>query len=278
MSGDGNGDQRELDRQLHRHCEPLFFLDAFVESGHSKATPNATVTYVKHRNWYYAVTCGHVVDVLSNKDKNPDGRLVLATMYSRSISRYAELDVNSGSYRTTFKVPSSSGLGVGPDIAIHPLGEAMSWMAENKGKLPIDLDTWVEPQWEKVKYACAVGFATEHKSTVADKVESWLHVVTAEVASNLGPSSEKITISATLDKPHGRFFSGMSGGALFGDDSSDHIRPIGIVVQGSPGGSTGWSNRGAQAFVTENDIVITGLVLSPIRFEQWLIAVGLRGK
>ena len=267
--------KRDLNKRLHRHCEPLFLVDAWVTLGHSDATPNATVTYVKHRGWCYAVTCRHVVEELDSIQINPSGRTTLATMYSRSISRFSEMDPASGRQRTTFKSPAPGGDCEGIDIAIHPLGAVMPWATEQKDKLPIDLDAWVEPQWTQMKFACAIGFATEHKSQEQDKVASPLHVVTAEVASNLGPQYDKITLSASLEEPHGRFFSGMSGGAIFGDDGSDDPRPIGIVIAGSPGGASAWGERDpSAAFLTPNDIVITGLLLSPDRFHRWLQASG----
>lgn len=275
MSSPIDSDQRDLDKRLHRYCEPLFLLDAWVTSGHSDATLNATITYVKYRGWCYAVTCRHVVEELDGIETNPSGRTILATMHSRSISRYAEFDPASGRQRTTFRSPSPEGDCEGVDIAIHPLGAAMPWAAEQKNKLPIDLDAWVEPRWAQMKLACAIGFATEHKSRELDKVASPLHVVTAEVASNLGPQYDKITLSASFEEPHGRFFSGMSGGAIFGDDGSNDLRPIGIVIAGSPGGASAWGERDSNAaFLTPNDIVITGLLLSPDRFQRWLKATG----
>jgi hypothetical protein len=61
----------------------------------------------------------------------------------------------------------------------------------------------------------------------------------------------------------------------FGNDGSNNLRPIGIVIEGSPGGSSAWNERDpSTAFLTPNDIVITGLTLSPDRFHRWLQAVG----
>ena len=64
MNAPADNDQREMDRRLHRYCEPLFLVDAWIASGHSDATPNATIPYVKYGGWCYAVTCRHVVEKL----------------------------------------------------------------------------------------------------------------------------------------------------------------------------------------------------------------------
>ena len=84
---------------------------------------------------------------------------------------------------------------------------------------------WREPDWNSVKWCLAAGYPDEHKKQVVhdgtDKVSNQLVTVVAEAASQLGRAERCITLSSTLDKPHGFYFSGMSGGPVYAVEGAE---------------------------------------------------------
>jgi hypothetical protein len=144
-----------------------------------------------------------------------------------------------------------------------------------KGKAPIDLDVWKEPVWSQVSLGAAVGYGTEHKSRVEDKVQAPMHVVTATLSNSIHADSNQMVFSHQLAAPHGTFFSGMSGGPIFVDDGGESLKFAGIVFEGAPGSSAAWQTRDLdQSFIGERDIVIYGVPVTPARFREWVRSCG----
>lgn len=50
-----------LDSRVKRFCAPLFATDQFLHGGHTDASLNATVTFMKFESRVYGVTCHHVL-------------------------------------------------------------------------------------------------------------------------------------------------------------------------------------------------------------------------
>ena len=74
-----------------------------------------------------------------------------------------------------------------------------------------------------------------------------------------------------LEKPHGYYFSGMSGGAMY-VIQDDVIIPMAIVFEGWPQSR----NSPPHPTLNGNDIYIRGLTLTPVTFANWLARANLR--
>jgi hypothetical protein len=154
-------------------------------------------------------------------------------------------------------------------------------------KVAIDLDAWRAPDWKKVKYCVAAGYPNEHKTHVtvdgSNKVGVPFFEVAAELATNIHPESRYITLSSKLPEPHGFFFTGMSGGAIYaiegelGDNvEEDAIFPVGIIFSGFPASGRRVLERDPEeAYLTPNDVLIRGLLLTPRIFQEWLTDAGI---
>lgn len=105
-------------------------------------------------------------------------------------------------------------------------------------------------------------------------------VVVAEVASQLGRTEHSITLSSTLDKPHGYYFSGMSGGPVYAVEGPQQrtvedgdLLPVGLIFEGFPSSGRPESQGtrdAASAFLTDNDLFFRALTLTPEYFDEWL--------
>lgn len=260
-------DDVALHRELSKYCEPLFLLDEWMRSGHSEATENGTLTYLKLDGKVYGVTCRHVV--ASAGEAKGSGRMFAAVMHGRVVSFFRYIDTLAGGYAITFRFPALPN--EEPDIAIHCFGVDMAEAQALKGKVPIDLDVWREPVWSQVKLGAAVGYGTEHKIRLEDKVAAPMHVVTASLSSAVHVDSKQIVLSDQLNSPHGVFFSGLSGGPIFVDDGDESLKFAGIVFEGAPGSSLAWKDRDLdQSFIDERDIVVYGVRITPGRFREWV--------
>lgn len=260
----------EHHKAIHGCCEPLFILHPFLQSGHSAQTANATVTYVKYQRRFYAVTCKHVIESLKEVNTKNGAKPQLATAHGRSFNFYKRLDPVTREFLPSFVTPA---LDEELDIAIHSFGEVLPTFVSEKGKLPIDLDKFLDVRWGEVKLCAAAGFGTEHKYQSSDKVAAPMHVVVAELSNSIRDDTEKIILSSALDKAHGTYFSGMSGGPLFAEDESGPPIFAGIVFEGTPGSSKAWDERDRdQVFVNENDILIKAHRVTPAIFDRWISA------
>jgi hypothetical protein len=86
-------------------------------------------------------------------------------------------------------------------------------------------------------------------------------------------------LNSELAKPHSWYFSGLSGGPLYFVEGleerqveDDELFPAGIVFQGYP--SSGRTDAieardPSAAFLTEKDLFIRALALSPQIFDEW---------
>ena len=260
-------DDATLHKEFNKCCEPLFLVDAWMRHGHSEATENGTLTYLKFEGRVYGVTCRHVVEAASP-------RMYAAVMHERTVWYFRSLDAEAGGYASTFRFPLLSN--DEPDIAIHCFGSDMPSTQARKGKSPIDLDAWQEPVWSQVRLGAAVGYGTEHRSRFEDKVRAPMLVVTATLCNSIDVDSKQMVFSDQLAAPHGTFFSGMSGGPIFVDDGGENPKFAGIVFEGAPGSSAAWKKRDLdQSFIDGRDIVIYGVPVTPVRFREWVRSCGL---
>jgi hypothetical protein len=52
-----------------KHCAPLFIQDAFLSGGHDATTRNASATFVRFENRYFACTCRHAVELVQKRQE-----------------------------------------------------------------------------------------------------------------------------------------------------------------------------------------------------------------
>lgn len=256
------------------NTDPLFILDSIPHlfGGHDDQSPNGTVTFVRRLGRIYAVTAAHVVtdgiEEAKSDVPNPLPHLISGrhVMPIGKVGRENQLESAFAQPRAPWPEPSD------PDIAIAVLKDAY-WteLSSNKGKLFIDLDTWKGPQYTEAKLCMAAGYPTEHKSLADNMVQTGMLQAVAKLQA--GSDATRFIMHSRLDKPHNRFFSGMSGGVVYADQDESDMVPIGIVYEGLPGGSKAWKQRDDQTYFDEYDIVVKGLYLTPEIFDGWLAGI-----
>lgn len=260
-------------------CLPAFFHSSSMHEGHHQETDNATVTFVKYQQGIYAVTCRHVVEHLDKTRKElDDGWQTLTLQLERVALQLSAIDPNNSEKRQDiFRTLKKDFSGEQADIVIGPITDFYWELIENKKqKSPIDLDSWTEPRWSEYKFGSAFGYPTDHKEHQGKYVATPCLHVTAEVVSPLGAEEKKITLFSELDKPHGFFFSGMSGGVIILQHDEFHDI-AGIVYEGQPGGKDQDNTETAVENVfSDKSILIKGFIITPEIFSNWLVESGLK--
>ncbi|RWP54370.1 hypothetical protein [Mesorhizobium sp.] len=181
----------EDDSLLRRQTDPVWLQDHYLGTGHTEETNSATFTFIKRRGRIYAVTCGHVVDQLSNPVSVPDARLpTLALQIDRGVLNLSQV-TGIGRITHTTRAAEKNETHREIDIAITPLSESYwSILTKRKNKTAIDLDAWREPRWESVKMCVAAGYPNEHKEHLEvdgrDMVGASFMRAIAAVSSMLG--------------------------------------------------------------------------------------------
>ena len=270
------------DTLLRRQTDPAWLQDHYLGTGHTEDTNSATFTFIKRKGLIYAVTCGHVVDQVSNPATVPGAlRPTLALQVDRVVLNLSHV-TGIGHIMPVTRAIQKEGERREIDIAIAQMPDNY-WhlLTERKNKVAIDLDAWREPNWDAVKMCVAAGYPNEHKERMElesrDLVSAGFLRAVAEVSSNLGSDQKYITLSSALEEPHGRFFSGMSGGPIYAQEgdadvvADEDLLPVGIIFEGYPGsGRADQIADPAAAYLTDRDIFFRGLILTPDSFDHWL--------
>ena len=118
----------------------------------------------------------------------------------------------------------------------------------------------------------------------AEMVAAPLLNVVAELCSDPVGGSSAFTMMSELESPPGVSFSGMSGGAVYTYEGQERrkvedeeVFPVGIVYGGFPGATRASDlseEASADAFLTERDILIRALKLTPDVFDDWVTRCG----
>lgn len=260
--------QPEPESLPRRHTDPAWLHDYFLGTGRDVSTRTGTFTFVKRHGRHYAVTCRHIAKAVSNPAMVPNARNpTLAIDIDRMVLNLSHFTAKG--LAPAIKAPHADTERDEIDVAIAPLdGSFWPLLADRKNKFAIDLDAWQEPDWSSVKWCLAAGYPDEHKTGVmhdgTDKISSPLFVVVAEATSHLGRDERYITLSSTLEKPHGYYFSGMSGGPVYATEGAeqrtvadDELFPVGLIFEGFPSSGRPQAERSrdaASAFLTGNDL------------------------
>lgn len=254
-----------LAKVIIKNCEPLYLSDPFIRDGHTEEKANGTITYVKYNNVIYGITCAHIYYQMENN------KWLTVFSTNRVVYQFGHYDADGyvSHFRVLRKNPENTER---PDIAIIRFDEPfLSMHLSGKGKKPIDLDGWIEPDWRSLKMAMACGFPTEHKTETDLRVSAKLVHVIAEVAGDISLTRPSFLLASTLSEENEFFFSGMSGGPVYCEAGNNRLLTlIGIIFEGQPGSSTEWRNRGESSFLTKCDIQIWAYIVTPSIFENWL--------
>lgn len=258
-----------LHKAAGTHSEPLFLSPPWMSGGHTIEKANGTITYVSYKGGLYGVTCAHICDYQFSS--NPPKWL---TIHGRQRVIYQFGYFDQSGYKSLFRSLRLSDPKL-PDIAIVKLDVAFASIhMKAKGKVAIDLDSWVEPTWADLKCPVAFGYPTEHKTEGNGLLQAPLIGVTAELTRPIGPNDESFLMASSLEQENTYYFSGMSGGAVYCHFSDAPPSVVGVVFEGSPGSSIEWQNRTEESFYTREDIQIRAHKLTPDIFQNWLSIAG----
>jgi hypothetical protein len=267
-----------------RNSDPVWLQDYFVHTGHDANTRSGTATFVKRKGLHYVCTCRHIMDSIKDPKVVPNAKFPTLTLaIDKTFINLARMTEYGP--ELIVRAPGPDTEHAHTDIAIAPL-DAGTWhlMVTGKNKSAIDLDCWREPDWSKVRFGLAFGYPDEHKKNVSassiDRVANQLIAVVAEVASSGGNANRTITLNSALTNPHTWYFSGLSGGPLYFVEGfeerqaeDDELFPSGIVFQGYPSSGRAEvmeSRDAAAAFLTDKDLFVRALALTPAIFDEWI--------
>jgi hypothetical protein len=247
-------------KEAKANTTPLFMQDHFLSTGHDANTKNATGTFVKFKDRFYVCTCRHVVEIVERRQQAKHSRLpTLAMMVGRSVMNLSFVSAQ-GLKLGIQSVPASRG-GPTVDLAIADI-TASYWdfLTQKAEKKSIDLDDWREPRWAKAQMLVAAGYADEHKYDMTvdfdEKLAAPLLFISADKDGDIARDKPLIQMKGRTEKPHGYFFSGISGGAMYVTQDNLLIG-AGIVFEGWP-----QSNRSApHATLDDKDIIVRGMTL-----------------
>lgn len=256
-----------VDKAAFKHSDPLYLSPQFLQGGHTSFKANGTATYVRYQGGVYCVTCAHIYE-----EQFRVGAPLWLTLHGNNKVVWNLGHYTADGYRSNF-VSLRSRDPRGPDIAIMQMSDLLiEKQLLDRGKAPIDLDVWEEPDWSVLRTPVAFGFPTEHKSDSDQHVRAPFLGVVAELARKISPSDETFLMASSLSEPNRFFFSGMSGGAVYAiADSEQHpLTAIGIVFEGSPGSSAEWAARDSQSFMSRDDVQLRSQTMTPEIFGGWL--------
>lgn len=215
-----------------KHCAALVVTENILkdENGWPKfAQPtdelrNGTLTFVKANSKVYGITCWHVVEHYRNQTTK-SGNTYSHTMRTMVNGFYVVLD--------RFIRPQPQ-LGVPPiDIAIRELDPEFP---EAIGKIPIDLDTNIDPP-KHIGHGYAVGFpeSTKYKK-MEDQSGYRVSMPQVEILAEIEAMPVcRFTLYSELEqKPAQTDYSGMSGGPIFWS-TEEHYGMFGVIYEGGVG-------------------------------------------
>lgn len=271
-----------MHKQARAQTDPLFFHDYFMAHGHDVNTKNATATYVQFEKEIYVVTCRHVLEILQKRQERKHSPFpTLALMVDRGLLNLSFFTADG--LQNALKVPN-------PPVGAQPLDLAISklptsyWdiLTSRKNKKPIDLDNWHEPRWARAEILVAAGYPDEHKTIVesggVEKVSAPMPLVAAEIDGKIAKDQRQVAMRSRLEKPHGFYFSGMSGGPIY-VQQDEVLVPVGITYEGWPQTHDNpviFDDNGTDVLFDNRDIIVHGLTLTPDYFDKWLKDAGLK--
>lgn len=256
-----------------RHCEPIYLMRNRRGQRHDEDTESATITYVKFDGKYYALTCAHVAD--AREGGCADGQFLIPTVWGISGNGYAFRAGSENKLAGEFLSLTGSRCRLqGLDIAITPLSQEFILLhMHEKGKVPLDLDEWEEPDWKLIRTCATWGFPNRQKSSSGRNVSAKLLTTILELQSQpMSFDRDEFLLVSSLPESVGMSLSGLSGSVIYCLHDDKSMTPIGIVYEGCPGDPS--SKKVDGSFYGPSDFQIHAFVLSPTKFRDWLKALG----
>jgi hypothetical protein len=257
------------------HCAPLYIEDYFLMRGHDASTKNATATFVTFEGRYYACTCRHAIEIVQKRrDIGFSPFETLALFFDKTRIPLSLFTAEGLKDVMTMVAPE-----VGEefmDLAIADI--SAHWpLVSSLGKAAIDMNPEFhhEPRWARAQMLAAVGYPEVRKRNVTredgeGRLFGTMAFIIADKSGDIDRHDRIVLMRSDLGKPHGWFFSGISGGPMY-VIQEEKILPVGIIFEGWPQ----TKNDPPHEELTDHDIMIRGLTLTPENFKRWLIAAGL---
>jgi len=278
----------ELDKRVHAAIAPLFATDMLLRDGHTDASLNATVTFVRRKGRIFAVTCHHVLEAFRAEALSRGVPLAPSVHIGRSVFQFKvhhgpairwlfascrdfpdpALLENADALKTFSDQNATL-----PDIAIANVPpETWETFCRDRPLEPIDLDSWSAPPWQQLeRFWAAYGFPNGHKYLAGDKVAAPMPRITAELQSSSPQDREDFVLCSPMDREHGFGFSGISGGPVLAESEADQCFYFtGLVFEGTPSTTEPASNE--EAIFGSSDIFLRCYLLTPDTFDRWLSA------
>jgi hypothetical protein len=262
-----------MHKLVRAQTDPLFFEDYLV-AHHDVNTKNATATFVRLEGRVYACTCRHVVEILEKRKENQHSPFPMLSFIVNermlNLSFFPAVGLQSFDEEPI-------------DVAIADITRTC-WdlLTSKKNKQAVDLDNWREPRWSRADILIAAGYPDEHKRQIAnaneEMVAATLTLVAAEIEGKIAKNQREVHMRSRLCKPHGYYFSGMSGGPMY-VQQDELLVPVGILCAGWPATSNDpvrFDTNSTTVLFDGCDIIVRGLTLTPSNFEGWLRAAGLK--
>jgi hypothetical protein len=162
------------------------------------------------------------------------------------------------------------------DLAIADVTTLWPRISEEAKKQAIDMDAdkWREPRWARAEMLAAAGYPEMGKRNAIvngkDRVIGTSALILAEKSGDVARDQRIVLMRSRLAKPHDWFFSGISGGPMYAVQD-DLLIPLGITFEGWPQTKDDKPHSG----LTELDIMVRGLTLTPDNFKRWLLRARL---
>ena len=230
------------------------------------------------------VTCRHILDSVANLGNTSEARHpTIALQIDKIVLNLSYFDRKG--IKLGVQAPEPEMRSPEVDIVLGCIdGSYWHLLSDKKNKVAIDLDSWREPNWNDVTYCRAVGYQNEDKKIIpsdgASMVAAPLLNVVAELSSIVRSDTTVFSMSSKLSCSHNYSFSGMSGGAVYAIEGSEKrevqdekLFPVGIVSEGFPSTKQAIDRNNEEAtsaFLTQRDILIRVITLTPDIFDVWL--------
>jgi hypothetical protein len=254
------------------HCAPLFILDFFLHGGHDASTRNATATFVTFGGKYYACTCRHAVELVQLlREKKAAPNPTLALFFDKTMIPLSFFTAEG--LKDAISIVAGDGE---EDLAIADITQFWPRLAAI-GKVAIEMDEERHraPRWAKAQMLAAVGFPERNKRNVTredgqERVFGTMTLILSDKSGDVDRHNLVVEMKSTFEEPHGWYFSGISGGPMY-VIQDERLIPVGIAFEGWPQSPT----QKPHPTLTDKDIVVRGLTLTPENFKRWLIAARL---
>ena len=163
------------------------------------------------------------------------------------------------------------------DLAIADISTSWPQLRSiGKGAIDMNPESHREPRWARAQMLAAAGWPEVKKRNVTradgeDRVFGTLALIVAEKSGDLDRHDRIVLMKSNLGKPHGWFFSGISGGPMF-VIQEERLIPVALAFEGWPQ----TRDEPPHAKLTDQDIMVRGLTLTPDNFRRWLFAARLK--